>query len=208
YIDFPNSPAFALVDHQLAHIYLQPTNSEPWASARAALPNVAATVGRVIDPTLSTATVRERSSQSNLPQRVTDLFRNLPGISVVHKGPDRAKIGLDHQRSGDIILISEDTRWFAYYWWLDDRAAPPFARTVDIHQKPGYDPAELFFDPATKGIPLNASLVKGSHGHPAISSRHRTALIPSTPTKAIQSDMTYRDTDLPRLILSILGLQE
>ncbi len=71
---------------------------------------------------------------------------------------------MDHERSGDVILISTPNSWQAYYWWLDDAQAPGFARTVDIHRKPGYDPVELFFDPATRGIPLDASLVSGSHG--------------------------------------------
>jgi len=35
---------------------------------------------------------------------------------------------------------------------------------VDIHRKPGYDPLELFFDPSTKTISLDTSLIKGSHG--------------------------------------------
>ena len=72
--------------------------------------------------------------------------------------------GLDHPRSGDVVLVSEPNSWQAYYWWLDDAKAPHFARTVDIHRKPGYDPVELFFDARTKSIPLDAKLVKGSHG--------------------------------------------
>ena len=96
--------------------------------------------------------------------------------------------GLDHARSGELVAISKSDRWFSYYFWLDDDKAPDYARTVDIHRKPGYDPAELFIDPklwfpalkvgkklAQKAlgfrmlldvIPLDASLVRGSHGRP------------------------------------------
>ena len=67
---------------------------------------------------------------------------------------------LEHARSGEVILISSPNSWQAYYYWLSDDRAPRFARTVDIHRKPGYDPVELFFDPATKSIPLDATLVE------------------------------------------------
>ena len=71
-------------------------------------------------------------------------------------GTQRGRYELEHARSGEVILISSPRSWQAYYWWLADDRAPQFARTVDIHRKPGYDPVELFFDPATKSIPLNA----------------------------------------------------
>ncbi len=101
-------------------------------------------------------------------------------------GEEKRAAGLDHPRSGELIAVSEPDRWFTYYYWQDDERAPDFARTVDIHRKPGYDPVELFVDPAlrfprlrigwtlakkTLGfrylmdvIPLDASLVRGSHG--------------------------------------------
>ena len=100
--------------------------------------------------------------------------------------PASASYGLDHERSGELVLIAEPDAWFTYYYWLDDARAPDYARTVDIHRKPGYDPVELFLDPAIRVpplalgsrlvrkklgfrtlmdvIPLDASLVKGSHG--------------------------------------------
>jgi hypothetical protein len=93
---------------------------------------------------------------------------------------------IDHPRAGDLVAIAAPDAWFTYYYWLDEAKAPDFARTVDIHRKPGYDPVELFLDPAirlprlTVGwkvarrrlgfrglldvIPLDASLVRGSHG--------------------------------------------
>ena len=74
-------------------------------------------------------------------------------------------------------LISTPNSWQAYYWWIDDARAPKFARTVDIHRKPGYDPVELHFDIATKSIPLDATLVKGSHGAPARDASQRGVLL-------------------------------
>jgi len=168
-IDFPRTPAFAMVDHQLAHVFVQDD------------------AGREM-----------RSKQ------VAELFRGVPGIAGVFAGSERTQIGLDHPLSGDVILISDDDRWFAYYWWLDDAVAPSFARTVDIHRKPGYDPVELFFDPSTKGIPLNAELVKGSHGVPATQARHRTALICSQPSRALDARNELRDTDLKNICLELL----
>ena len=89
---------------------------------------------------------------------------------------------------------------------MDDSLAPPFARTVDIHQKPGYDPVELFFDPTTKSIPLDATLVKGSHGVPATKPIHFTALICSDDSGPVKFDQHYRDIDLKKITLELLGL--
>lgn len=105
-----------------------------------------------------------RNSDPAVTRQVAKLFRGLPGIRQVAVGEEKSALRIDHPRSGDIVLVSEPNSWQAYYWWLDDRMAPTFARTVDIHRKPGYDPVELFFDPQTRSIPLNATLVKGSHG--------------------------------------------
>ncbi len=146
-LDAGASDAFAVCDHQLAHVYVR----EP-------------------------DTVR----------RVADACRQVSGVERVLTGSERAEVGLDHERSGDIVLVSEHDAWFAYPYWLDDARAPDFARTVDIHRKPGYDPCELFIDPRFRFpklavasrllrkklgfrtlmdvIPLDASLVRGSHG--------------------------------------------
>ena len=165
-VDLQRSEAFAVVDHQLAHVYVRDDTH--------------------IDPCV-------------------ELLSGLAGVAGVHDRHRRREIGLDHARSGDIVLTSNDDRWFAYYWWLDDAAAPAFARTVDIHRKPGYDPVELFIDPATKSIPLDATLVKGSHGVPATQPQHRTALICSTPSEFLESGKTYRDTDVLPITLGLLG---
>lgn len=117
---------------------------------------------------------------------VRRLVEGLPGVERVYAGDERAEIGLNHPRAGELVAVTESDAWFTYYYWLDDRRAPDYARTVDIHRKPGYDPVELFIDPAiqfpklkagwtlakkTLGfrtlmelISLDATLVKGSHG--------------------------------------------
>jgi predicted AlkP superfamily pyrophosphatase or phosphodiesterase len=141
------SRAFALADHQIAHVY-------------------------VPDP--------------DLAPKVRGLIEELPGVEHVYGGAGRAGIGLDHARSGELIAMADARSWFTYYYWKDERRAPDFARTVEIHRKPGYDPVELFLDPAIKMpkaaigrrlllrkmgfrtlmdvIPLDSSLVRGSHG--------------------------------------------
>ena len=119
---------------------------------------------------------------------VKRLLEGLPGVERVLDDDGKRAAGLDHPRSGELVAVSRADRWFTYYYWLDDARAPDFARTVDIHRKPGYDPVELFLDPALRVpkasvgwrlakkalgfrylmdvIPLDASLVKGSHGRP------------------------------------------
>ena len=121
-------------------------------------------------------------------------------------GRERHELGLDHPRSGELVVLSEPDSWFAYPYWLDDRLAPDFARTVDIHRKPGYDPCELFFDPQLfwpKGrairrliqkklgfrtlfdvVPLDPRLVRGSHGLPATGSMKTSPF--SSPTDRSQ----------------------
>jgi hypothetical protein len=117
---------------------------------------------------------------------VRRLLASLDGVELVLDREAQRAAGLDHPRSGELVLVASKGRWFSYYYWLDDARAPDFARTVDIHRKPGYDPVELFVDPALAlpaakvgfrllqkalgfrylmdVIPLDATLVKGSHG--------------------------------------------
>ena len=127
YLDFENSAAWALVDHQFSHVFVKKN-----------------------DPIIR--------------GEVISTFADVEGIDQVLAGTDRGS--LDHQRSGDVVLVSSPNSWQAYYWWQDDSLAPSFAKTVDIHRKPGYDPVELCFDMATKSVPLDATLIKGSHGVP------------------------------------------
>jgi predicted AlkP superfamily pyrophosphatase or phosphodiesterase len=146
-LDAGASKVFAVADHQIAHIYV----NEP-----------------------------------GLLSRVRGLLEKTPGVGAVLGPVEKARLGIDHSRSGDLVAVAEEDAWFTYYYWLDDRRAPDFARCVDIHRKPGYDPVELFIDPALKFpklkilarlaqkklgfrmlmdvIPLDASLVRGSHG--------------------------------------------
>src|SRR5205085_7678519 len=119
-------------------------------------------------------------------EMVRALIGSVPGVEQVLDRRGQAALGLDHARSGELVAIADASSWFTYYYWLDDRMAPDFARTVDIHRKPGYDPVELFLDPSLplpkltvawtlakkamgfryllKVIPLDATLVRGSHG--------------------------------------------
>ena len=165
HLDLESSRAFALADHQLAHVF---------------------------------------TADAGTAARVADLFRSQPGIAEVLAGDDRAKYALDHQRSGEVVLVSAPDSWQAYYWWLDDARAPAFARTVDIHRKPGYDPVELCFDPATRSIPLDATLIRGSHGAPAESESQRTVALASQP--GLLPAGTVRDTDLFGMVLRQFGI--
>jgi predicted AlkP superfamily pyrophosphatase or phosphodiesterase len=151
----------------------------------------------LVDHQISHVFVKDRDPST--VRRVVDLFRNQAGVAEALAGDERKKYGLQHERSGDVVLISTPESWQAYYWWLDDSLAPAFARTVDIHKKPGYDPVELHFDFATKSIPLNASLVKGSHGAPAMRSDQQTVCLAS---QSILGQSVLKDTDMCGVILS------
>ncbi len=147
YLDAPQCRAFAVADHQIAHVYVAD----------------AADIGRV-----------------------KSILEGIDGVEQVLDAEGKARFGLDHPRSGELVAIARADAWFTYYYWLDDAKAPDYARTVDIHRKPGFDPVELFVDPALRVpkaaigwrlakrklgfrslldvIPLDATLVKGSHG--------------------------------------------
>jgi predicted AlkP superfamily pyrophosphatase or phosphodiesterase len=146
-LDAGASRAFAVADHQAAHVY-----------------------------------VRDVADRG----RVAELLSGVPGIERVLDEDGKRELGVNHERSGDFVCVSSRESWFTYYFWLDDSLAPDYARTVDIHRKPGYDPAELLVDPALRFpklriasrllrkmlgfryymdvIGLDASVVKGSHG--------------------------------------------
>jgi hypothetical protein len=124
---------------------------------------------------------------------------SVEGVASVLTGDERRAAGLDHERSGDLVAFSEQDAWFNYYYWDDERKAPDFARCVDIHRKYGYDPVELFVDPALSFpklrigakllkkklgfrvlmdvISLDPSLVKGSHGACPVDSSEWPVLI-------------------------------
>src|SRR6185503_11895391 len=131
--------------------------------------------------------------------RIVELFQNAAGIAEVLIGRQRQKYAIDHERAGDVVLISSPNSWQAYYYWLDDAKSPKFARTVDIHNKPGYDPVELHFDFATKSIPLNATLIKGSHGAPATTEAQRGVLLSSQ--RGMFVERPHADIDVCALVL-------
>ena len=108
---------------------------------------------------------------------------------------------IQHPRAGDLVLVADAGRWFAYDHWPADRPdlAPDYARTVAIHAKPGYDPRELFIDPAIRFpklavarrlaarrlgmrtlmdvIPLDNALVRGTHGRVEVHPDHRPVML-------------------------------
>jgi len=141
------SKAFGVADHQIAHIYVKDAEDIP---------------------------------------KVKNILENTPGVELVLDEEGKKAYHLDHERAGELVVMADKDSWFTYYFWLDDKKAPDYARTVDIHRKPGYDPVETIADPEIrflKGkigmkllkkklgfrylmdvIPLNAKLIKGSHG--------------------------------------------
>ena len=191
-LDAGASEAFAVADHQIAHIYVR--------------------------------------NERRIPD-VKTLLERVPGIERVLDEEGKTEIGLNHCRSGELVAISRPDRWFTYYYWFDDELAPDFARTVDIHRKPGYDPVELFTNPVIPFlalkvgwillkknlgfrylmdvIPLDASLVKGSHGrlpdHPdqgpvLISSERLPRLggsVSATAVNGIILDHLFEDAQVP-----------
>ena len=137
-------------------------------------------------------------------ERVRKLFAGHEGIAEVLVGDELARYELNHLRSGQVVLVSAPNSWQAYYWWLDDARAPPFARTVDIHRKPGYDPVELHFNPATKSIPLDATLVRGSHGAPVRERWQQGVLL--TSERGVLEGPPMADTDIFDLVLRQFGI--
>lgn len=184
-LDLYGSRAFAVVDHQLAHVYIRDAEDVP---------------------------------------RVRDLLTPVHGVARVLAGEERRAIHLDHPRSGELILLAEPDSWFAYPFWMNDPDAPDYARSVAIHHKPGFDPCELFFDPRLRFpklhaarrllqkklgfrmtmdvVPLDASIVRGSHGLAAADPLDRPILIGHGPNPGRSAPMTaVRD-----LVLGALGL--
>lgn len=176
------SQAFAIADHQIAHIHVK-------------------------DP----ARLGE----------VKALIEALDGVEMVLDEEGKRAHGLAHPRAGDLVAISKAERWFTYYYFLDDAKAPDFARTVEIHRKPGFDPVELFMDPAITVpqlaigwrlakkalgfrtlmdvIPLDASLVKGSHGR--ITDRPEDGPLIISSEAGLLPDSEVAATDVKQIVL-------
>jgi predicted AlkP superfamily pyrophosphatase or phosphodiesterase len=136
------SKAFVVADHQIAHVYI---------------------------------------NDDSVTGKVKDLLQKVTGIELILDKTEQKNYHIDHERSGDLVLMADEQSWFTYYFWLDDAVAPDYARVVDIHKKPGYDPVEMFMTSKLRAgykllkkksgfryvmdvIPLDAKLVKGSHG--------------------------------------------
>lgn len=141
-LDAGASKAFVVADHQMAHVYINDLSET---------------------------------------DRVRAILEKVPGIELILDRNAQATHHINHERAGDLVLMADKNSWFTYYFWLDDAKAPDYARCVDIHKKPGYDPAEMFMTSKLRAaykllrkkmglryvmdvIPLDASLIKGSHG--------------------------------------------
>lgn len=96
--------------------------------------------------------------------RVADTLRGLDGVAKVLDRDGQAALGVDHPRAGDLLLVAQPGAWFAYPWWTEPREAPDYASHVDIHNKPGYDPCELFFGRTPFSVSPDTSRIKGTHG--------------------------------------------
>ncbi len=160
----------------------------------------------------------------SLLDEVKALLEATEGIAEVLDDDGKQRYHLDHDRSGELVALAEPDAWFTYYYWMDDAKAPDYARTVDIHQKPGYDPAELFYDPTVpmvkakaglsvvkkklgfrslvEVVPLDGKYVKGSHGVPT-SSREDGPII-LTRKSELLPDETIDATNVFDVILSSL----
>lgn len=183
-LDAGASQAFAMADHQLAHVYVN--DLDKLAEAR-----------RIIE--------------------------SLDGVERVLGADEKSAWGLDHERSGELVAIAKEDRWFSYYFWLDDARAPDYSRTVDIHRKPGYDPVELFVDPAIRLPKLavgsrlarrrlgfrtlldvisncRSDIVRGSHGRPTDSPEHGPLVISSN--AALLADGEIAAADFKQLVLA------
>ncbi|HVU27143.1 MAG TPA: alkaline phosphatase family protein [Verrucomicrobiae bacterium] len=184
-LDAGASKVFAVADHQIAHIYL---------------------------------------NDKSLEKPARDVLEKTSGVEKILGESEKIAFGISHSRAGDLIAVAAENAWFSYYYWLDDARAPDFARTVDIHRKPGYDPAELFLDPKISFpklkiarrllqkklgfrmlmdvIPLDANLVKGSHGRKPADKKDWPILISQKNLNVAEMDSTDVFQILLRHILS------
>lgn len=175
-LDAGASQAFAVADHQIAHIY---------------------------------------TKNKEVKQQVRELLENVPGIERLLDDAAKREEHIDHERAGDLVAVAKPDSWFTYYFWLDDNVAPDYARVVDIHKKPGYDPVEMFMTSKARAaykllrkklgfryvldvIPLDATLVKGSHGAVGVSEAYYPVLI----TRDSQEAAVVAPTAIKEIILN------
>ncbi|MGF1428711.1 alkaline phosphatase family protein [Kitasatospora sp. LaBMicrA B282] len=165
YLDPTASRAFAVADHQIAHVYVR--RAEDLAATRAAL-------------------------------------ADLPGLDLLLDEAGKKEHGLDHPRSGELVAVAAPDAWFTYYYWLDDALAPDFAQLVEIHRKPGYDPAELFLDPADPYVRVKAATAVARK---KLGLRYRMAVVPldPAPVRGSHGRLPERDEDGPVILCSTPG---
>ena len=165
HLDIAGSQAWALVDHQMSHVFVRDAD--------------------VLDQT-------------------ADLLAHQAGVAEVLFRDQLDRYDLEHARCGDLVVVSTPDSWQAYYWWLEDNKAPKFARTVDIHRKPGYDPVEMYWDAEHKCIPLDTSLVQGSHGAPPHTPQQRGVLLSSE--QGVFVERPLGDVDVADIVLRQFGI--
>ncbi|MFF8960638.1 alkaline phosphatase family protein [Streptomyces sp. NPDC014894] len=163
YLDPTTSRAFAVADHQIAHVYVR--RPEDLAAAREAL-------------------------------------AALPGVERILGDEEKKAEGLGHPRAGELVAVAEPDAWFTYYYWLDDARAPDFARLVEIHRKPGYDPAELFLDPRDPYVRLRAA---GALARKRLGMRYRMAVVPldPSPVRGSHGRLPPSDDEGPLILCSV-----
>src|SRR5262249_17405701 len=186
-LDTGESAAFAVADHQVAHVYI---------------------------------------NDMRQLHHVRQIVEETPGVAKVLDENGKRADHIDHPRAGELVAVAEPDAWFTYYYWLDDRRAPDYARTVDIHRKPGYDPVELFLDAALRSpklnigltllrrqlgfrallevTPLDASLVRGSHGR--VSTTAAGSPVFATQERDLFSADAIHATEVHDLLLQHLGV--
>ncbi|MFI8320156.1 alkaline phosphatase family protein [Streptomyces sp. NPDC085529] len=165
YLDPAASRAFAVADHQVAHVYVR--RPQDLAATRAVL-------------------------------------QDLPGVERLLDDEGKKAHGLDHPRSGELVAVAAPDAWFTYYYWLDDARAPDFARLVEIHRKPGYDPAELFLDPEDPYVRLKAA---AAVARKKAGLRYRMAVVPldPSPVRGSHGRLPADDADGPVVLCSAPG---
>ncbi|KPI32612.1 type I phosphodiesterase/nucleotide pyrophosphatase [Actinobacteria bacterium OV320] len=165
YLDPMASRAFAVADHQLAHVYVRRPEDLP---------------------------------------RVREVLEELPGVGELLGDEGKKEHGLDHPRSGELVAVAEPDAWFTYYYWLDDARAPDFAQLVEIHRKPGYDPAELFMDPLDPYVKVKAA---GALARKKLGMRYRMAVVPldPSPVRGSHGRLPQRAEEGPVLLCSRPG---
>ena len=161
-LDAGASKAFVVADHQIAHVYIN-------------------------DPSVK--------------EQVMQLLKDVQGVERILDQKEQKDFHINHERAGDLVLMADQDSWFTYYFWLDDAKAPDYARCVDIHKKPGYDPVEMFISSKLRAgykllrkkagfryvmdvIPLDANLVKGSHGKIGVGAEYQPVLITNDPLES------------------------